>query len=157
MTSEDLTDLDLGWFLCNTNRKWSKEALDSPLVLEHMMFDKEHAIAWTDFNYEEHMHEVEEDDLIIMWAKGVGAIGLGQATDSVHIVGPSGDRFFGGFDTPTEPADEWRIPVKWLIRVDDADAYPWHGEGMNFTFVRADNETWRTTAREAIQHLMKRQ
>ena len=141
-------------FLCNSNRREGVRVLDDPKYFERLMFDNNYALAWTYFDYEARMHEVRKGDVIVLWAKNVGAIGLGRALGSVQIVGPSGNRLFTGFDDPPPPADEWRIPVEWLAYVRDEDAYPWHGKGMNFTFARVDNDRWRETAHAAIRHLL---
>lgn len=143
-------------FLCNTNRREGRRWVGDLTFFERLMFDRKHAIAWTSFKYPRRMEEVQRGDLIIMWAKEVGAIGLGQALAPVSVLGPKDKRFFTGFDKPPPPAKEWRIPVKWLAWVDESVAYPWHGEGMNFTFASVDNDTWRDNAHAAIRHLLKK-
>jgi hypothetical protein len=143
-------------FLCNTNRKQGKAWEEDLTFFERMMHREKHALAWTFFKFPKHMGEVGKGDLIIMWAKNVGAIGLGEAKGPVEIYGPKDKRFYSGFDRNPPPSDEYRIPVKWVAWVGEDGAYPWYGYGMNFTFARADNDTWRAKARDAIQYLLDR-
>jgi len=119
------------FFVCNTNRKHDLDA-------EQLMRRRRYAAAWEDFKYPSHMREVKPGNVIFMYAKGVGIIGVGCARSSCEILQPgSQDRLSDG-DTP-----EWRIPTDWLAwEEDDADSFSsW--DAPNATFFEVSGDTYR--------------
>jgi len=119
------------FFVCNTNRRWSSEA-------EKSMFERGYAAVWEDFRYRSHIARVEPNDVVLMFAKGVGIIGIGRAKYECKILKVS-DRnrilSTNEIDTP-----EWRIPVDWLAWVeDDADACPCTIPNVSFVDVSGQN------------------
>lgn len=126
------------FFVCNTNRRWSP-------VAEQQMRQRGYAAAWEDFKYPSHMQEVERGSAIFMYAKGVGIIGIGQATAPHEVLQPGNpDRVMNG-KTP-----EWRIPVEWLAwEEDDADSLFW--PSPNATFFDVNGDKYRPL-REGVRH-----
>ena len=101
------------FFVCNTNRRWSFSA-------EEQMRRSGYAAVWEDFHYPTHMQRVQPGDAILMFAKGVGIIGLGRAkAECERLEGNDPNRIrIGENDAP-----EWRVPVEWLAWVEhDEDA-----------------------------------
>lgn len=96
-------------FWCNTNRA-------NVPALEPRMFTRGFAAAWLPFRYEEHMREVRRGDLIFMYARLLGVIGIGRVTESrLEILGHDHPDRLRDFATEGENEEEWRIPVEWLI------------------------------------------
>lgn len=115
-----LTDSSVPYFLCNTNRKWSKQLPSGEYDQEQMMMARRYATAWEDFKHTSHMEEVRRGNIILMYANGVGIIGIGKARDRCERLEPGSPGRVVDGDTP-----EWRIPVDWLVWVDDKHACPW--------------------------------
>ena len=117
-------------FVCNTNRRWSPDRVD-----EHLMRHMRYATVWTDFRWEKHISRVKKGDAVLMFAKGVGIIGIGQAKNGVEILKPSDT----GRVSPGKNY-EWRIPVEdWLVWVeDDADGYDCATGNTSFLDVSGD-------------------
>jgi hypothetical protein len=108
-------------FWCNTNRDGGAGGSS----LEQRMHDRHFAAAWTwgagtaqagTFNYPDHMQRVRCGDVIVMYANELGVIAIGQATGSglavLHQTHPGRIRDYA---TEGENAEEWRIPVEWLV------------------------------------------
>lgn len=123
----DLLDNANRFFVCNTNRRWSRD-------VEEQMRRRSYAAAWEEFKYPTHMDQVEQDNAIFMFAKGVGIIGIGRARAPREILEPSdADRIENG-DTR-----EWRVPVDWLAWVEeDVDSFSWHSPYPTFFDVSGD-------------------
>ena len=80
-----------------------------------------YAAAWEEFAYPSHMEKVGGGEAILMYANGVGIIGIGRAMAKCEILKPgSPSRLLGN-----EEATEWRIPVEWLAGVQDERACRW--------------------------------
>lgn len=105
------------FFVCNTNRRNSSED-------ETRMHDRGFAAAWEPFQHEKHMERVEQGDLIFMFAKSVGIIGIGRAKGQTQILEPDdSDRLMPS--TPEWREREWRVPTDWLAWYDNDSIYPW--------------------------------
>jgi len=95
--------------------------------LEQRMHGRRFAAAWTaddhplgTFNYPDHMRRVRRGDLIFMYANGLGVIGIGRATESrLELLFPDHPDRLRAFATEGENAEEWRIPVEWLVWAED--------------------------------------
>jgi hypothetical protein len=99
-------------FWCNTNR----EAGPGGNGLEQRMHARSFAAAWLTFNYEDHMRRVRRGDVIVMYARLLGVIGMGRATESrLEILGPDHPDRLRAYATEGENEEEWRIPVEWLV------------------------------------------
>lgn len=59
------------------------------------------------------MEQVEPGDAVLMFAKGVGIIGIGVATTQCETLSPNEPDRVRNF-TYEENTTEWRVPVKWL-------------------------------------------
>ena len=133
------------FFICNTNRRWSTG-------VERLMRQRKYAAAWEDFNYPTHMQRVKKGDVIFMYAKGVGIIGVGHAKAKCEIREPSHpDRI----RKPSEyDAPEWRVPVdEWLAWVDDdADAFPY--KIPNVSFIDVSGDSYREFRKSAASHFI---
>jgi transcriptional regulator with XRE-family HTH domain len=102
-------------FWCNTNREGFRGYRD-----EQQMHQMQFAAAWTapkgTFRYPAHMQRVQCGDVIVMYANGVGIIGIGRATESgVEVLKREDPNRMRDFTTEGENAQEWRIPVEWLV------------------------------------------
>jgi hypothetical protein len=112
-------------FWCNTNRGGG--AGDNSL--EQLMHDMHFAAAWTwgdgtpqagTFNYPEHMQSVQCGDVIVMYANGFGVIGIGRATDGgLEVLEQDDPERMRDYATEGQNAEEWRIPVEWLVWDED--------------------------------------
>ena len=89
------------------------------------------------------MEKVGGGEAILMYANGVGIIGIGRAMAKCEILKPgSPSRLLGN-----EEATEWRIPVEWLAWVQDERACRWTpADSPNFTW-RCPKLTLATDAR----------
>jgi hypothetical protein len=119
-------------FVCNTNRRWSPDRKDEQLM-RHMRY----ATVWTEFRWENHIRRVKKGDAILIFAKGVGIIGVGQAKSGVEILEPGKP---GRIRTAKDYQTEWRIPVEdWLVWVvDDAEGYEWAMGNTSFLDVSGE-------------------
>lgn len=105
-------------FWCNTNRGNGAGGNS----LEQQMHARCFAAAWSGvdhphgmFNYPDHMRRVCRGDLIVMYANGVGAIGIGRVAESrLELLFPDHPDRFRDYATEGHNLEEWRIPVEWL-------------------------------------------
>jgi hypothetical protein len=111
------------------------------------MHQNRRAVAWTTFVYPTHMERVQRDDLVFMFAKGVGLIGVGRATGPRRVprVGhPDRIANESGYQ------EEWQVPVVWLRWEPDNpcvwDLYP------NTTFLDISGRTWTDRLQNALRH-----
>jgi hypothetical protein len=133
------------FFLCNTDRRYSA-------TVEQLMRHKKYAAVWEDFRWRGHMDKVRSGDLIFMYAKGVGIIGVGRAKAKREILPrrhPDRIRNPREYDEP-----EWRVPVKdWLAWVDDdAEAFPC--KIGNVSFIDVSGEKYRDLRDGVARHFL---
>jgi hypothetical protein len=76
------------YFACNTDRVEGTRTETGGFMLEQAMYDRGYAAVWEDFRYPSHMQQVEAGDIIFMFAKGVGILGVGRATAACTILQP---------------------------------------------------------------------
>lgn len=137
-------------FMCNTDRRESLDLGHAVDHLELLMKTNSCAMAWGKHNWVDHTDSVQKGDLILMWAKGVGFIGLGEALAASKVLGPTKKgRLFKELDV-----DEWQIPVKWLAWVPEFEAWPW--TPPNCTFLDMNKERYRHVREAAINHLLEK-
>jgi hypothetical protein len=142
----DLLNSSPRFFLCNTNRRYSS--------VENLMRQREYAAAWETFNWPDHMQRVRKDDAIFMWGKGAGIIAIGRARGPSETLAASHpDRIRSAEEYP-EP--EWRIPVEWLIWVEDSKACPCDEMG-NCTFKDVSKDTYRELRARVHTHFLRDQ
>lgn len=116
------------FFICNSNRRDGKRTQTGGFSLEEEMHNRGFVAAWEDFKYPSHMKLVEPGDTIFMFAKGVGIIGIGVATDCYKKLPPHHpDRISSIYEDI-----EWRIPVRWLAWTDPIGAYHWKSPNTTF-------------------------
>ena len=97
--------------MCNTNRDGGAGGNS----LEQRMHARNFAAAWTLYKYDHHMRRVRSSDLIVMYANGLGVIGIGRALESrLEVLGPDHPDRLRAFDGEGGNEEEWRIPVEWL-------------------------------------------
>lgn len=122
------------YFVINTNRRYDKKTLTGGFLLEERMKEMEFAAAWEKFKSPAHMAQVEQGDAIFAYAKGVGIIGIGTAKSKYET------RDLDARDRLRPPDDknkiEWRVPTKWLVWRDAAEAYRFKAQNASF---------WRVT------------
>ncbi len=105
-------------FWCNTNRGHGAGGTS----LEGKMHARCFAAAWSGvahpdgmFNYPDHMRQVRRGDLVVMYANGVGVIGVGRVAESrLELLFPDHPDRLRDFSTEGQNREEWRIPVEWL-------------------------------------------
>lgn len=122
MAVEDF-DAERRVFWCNTNRGNGAGGNR----LEKQMHERCFAAAWSGddhpdemFNYWEHMRRVRRGDLVVMYANGVGAIGIGWVAESrLELLFPDHPDRLRDFKTEGQNREEWRIPVQWLAWDED--------------------------------------
>jgi hypothetical protein len=106
------------YFVCNTNRQYSEP---TNTTLEEKMHSRRFAAAWEPFRGKNDMKKVERENVIFMFAKRIGIIGIGIAKGGCKILAPDeSGRISYEHDTP-----EWRVPVQWLVWTDESGACPW--------------------------------
>ena len=138
----ELFEIAHGFFVCNTDRKWSPEA-------EERMLHRGYAAAWEQFRYPAHMNNVRRGHAILMFAKGVGIIGIGRAKARREVLRPGNpDRIRTGA-TP-----EWRVPVDWLAWKKDRDAFSW--KSPNPTFFDVNGDKYRRLREGVRKHFLSR-
>jgi hypothetical protein len=131
----DLLENAPRFFVCNTDRRYSPRTA-SGYVLEEEMHRRCYAAAWETFKFPTHLQMVERGDAVLMFAKGVGIIGVGRATGGCQRLVP------GAPDRIREKdKDEWRVPVDWLVWQDDEHACPYR-DAQNFTFWNVTGERY---------------
>jgi hypothetical protein len=119
------------YFVCNTDRRDGRRTPTGGFVLEQEMLGRGFAAAWESFKFPSHMEQVEAGDAIFMFAKGIGVIAIGVATNRCERLMPDDPDRIRGSAYP-QNAIEWRVPVQWLSSTDEAGAYPC--KSPNFTF-----------------------
>ncbi len=131
------------YFLCNTNRR-NRERIDSGgFKYEELMRSSGYALTWESFRSTKHMKRVRKGDVIFMFAKGLGIIAIGEATDTYRIRDP-GDR-----DRIEKDIDgrEWQIPALWWFWNKD-DPFEWE-KTSNSSFIDVSDGNWKDQ-REAV-------
>ena len=135
-------------FICNTNRRDRKYTSTGSFLFEELMHKQSFAAAWEAFDYSKRMEEVKKGDAILMFAKGVGIIGIGKATGPCETLRPGElSRLYASEYT------EWRVPVTWLVWCDEEDAFPW-SESPNKTFFDASGESYGDFRRNLRNHFL---
>lgn len=128
---QDLFETAPRFFVCNTNRRYSKLTATGGYAIEQAMNSLKMAAAWETFKFPNHMQLVEPGDGLFVFAKGVGIIGIGIATGAYEILSSTAPNRLWNYEDGNTP--EWRVPAKWLTWEDDADAFP-YPDAPNFTF-----------------------
>jgi hypothetical protein len=127
---------DVQFYLCNTDRVEGTPT-ETGYYLEEAMHNRGFAAAWTPFKNRQQMKEVQPGDIVLMYAKAVGIIGIGRAVATCRIL-ESGEperlRDFKGEDN-----QEWRVPVEWLAWR-ESDPYVWK-KSTPPTFRRVTQDT----------------
>ena len=141
---KDLLNESLRYFVCNTNRRATKD------YSETLMYKNSYAMAWEDFSYPEHMKNVRKKDIIFMFAKGVGIIGIAEVLGSCEVFSPSDPKTLD----PLFNSKEWRIPVLWHIWVPDKEAYKW--KSPNTTFIEVTKDKYKNFREECIQYFVSK-
>jgi len=139
----DLFERANQFYVCNTDRRQGERTPTGGYVLEQVMYNRGYAAAWETFKFPSHMKDVEHGHAILMFAKGVGIIGIGRAKTKCETLEPTDTDRIRNF-TYEKNTREWRVPVDWLDWRDDEDAY--RCKSPNFTF-------WNVTRdlREGVQ------
>lgn len=118
------------FFLCNTNRKYGGRTPNGGYTLEEKMHGRGYAAAWEDFRYPKDMEQVEKGDIIYMFAKGIGIIGVGRAKGKCEIL--KSNNINRVAKSSEIRSTEWRVPVDWLDWRNAKDAYRY--KSLNLTF-----------------------
>ena len=134
------------FFICNTNRRDRRYTQSGSFLFEELMHERGFAAAWEAFDYPKRMEEVQRGNIIMMFAKGVGIIGIGKAEDRCKTIPPGDSNRIYESDYM-----EWRVPVTWLAWRDDEDAFPW-SESPNKTFFDVSGETYVNFRRGVLDH-----
>jgi hypothetical protein len=143
----DLAGNARGFFVCNTNRRHSPDGTD-----EALMRRSRYAAVWTEFNHRKHMERVGPGAAILMFAKGVGIIGVGRATGR-HEVLPPGHP--ARITTGYRHEEEWRVPVDdWLAWAEnEEDAYRWTMPNARFLDISGDK--YRELCEAVFEHFLR--
>lgn len=140
----DLLDNASRFFVCNTDRRHGK------YILEQIMYSRGYATAWETFKFPSHMKQVQPGDVILMFAKNVGIIGIGRARTICEVLQPGDpDRILTDNDFP-----EWRVPVDWFDWRDDKKAYPY--KSPNFTFWNVTDDQYSDLIKGIRKHFLGR-
>ena len=107
------------------------------------------AAAWEKFKFPPHMDEVEPGDVIFMFAKSVGIIGVGVAEGTCERLSPKQ----AGRIATLHPTVEWRIPVRWLVWTDINGAFRW--KSNNFTFWNVSDPPYREFREQVMEHFLE--
>lgn len=134
-----LFDRENRFFVCNTDRRWD-------IIAEKRMRQRGYAAAWEEFRYPSHMEQVKLGNLIFMYGKGVGIIGIGQATASHEVLQPADAGRLREGNTL-----EWRVPVNWLAWADD-DSAPRVWKSPNATFFEVSDDKRRDLRERIARH-----
>ena len=94
------------------------------------------------------MEMVEPGNVIFMFAKGVGIIGIGKATGRCETLNARDPDRVSNIHTTIE----WRIPTQWLAWTDANDAYPW--KSPNCTFWDVSESQYEEFRSEVIAHFL---
>jgi hypothetical protein len=142
----DLTENARSFFVCNTNRRHSPDKKD-----ENLMRRTKYAITWTQFKHPEHMKRVRRGDMIFMFAKGVGIIGIGRAKGRNEVLLPGHP---ARITADYARDEEWRVPVEdWLVWVDnDEEACPW--KMPNASFLDVSKDVYRDMREKVRAHFL---
>jgi hypothetical protein len=117
------------FFICNTNR--GRE--EPPDLLEEKMHKRNYAAAWGEFAFPDHMRKVSVGDVILMYANRAGIIGIGRAeSGQPEILQPGAPDRIRTHKEKGANRREWRIPVTWLIWVEDHQACAWPSRVQTF-------------------------
>lgn len=116
------------FFVCNTDRRQKGRTSTGGFVLEEEMHNRGFAAAWEEFKYPTHMEMVEAGDVIFMFAKSVGIIGVGMAEGTCETLQPHQR----GRVTDVHNTVEWRIPTRWLAWTDSNGAFAWKSPNCTF-------------------------
>ena len=132
----------VSYFLCNTNRRHNQSH-----ECEQLMKAKGYAAAWEDFNHRRDMRQVQAGDIVLLYVNRVGIVAIGRAKSKCETLGPKNPRrLFNGFT-----AREWRVPVRWIVQVDDKDACRWPGV-LPPTFHSVSSDMWNDQRNKVIRH-----
>jgi hypothetical protein len=141
----------LRYFWCNTDRTRKKELggrdEDGGYRLERLMRENSCAGAWVDFKYPKAMAEVNDGDLIFMYANKIGIIAVGRATGGCKVF-KSGDP--NRIDGDDWDGDEWRVPVVWL-RWQQDKSYKWP-KPLRPAFVNISASKYQNRRLAALKH-----
>jgi hypothetical protein len=147
----DLLDNASRFFVCNTDRKHDVRDSNGKYVLEEKMRSRGYATAWETFKFPSHMKQVQPGDVIFMFAKGVGIIGIGRARKICEKLKPCDSDRIENF--PDNNSREWRVPVDWLDwRDDDEEAY--HCKSPNFTFWNVTGDQYSNLRKGIRKHFL---
>lgn len=128
------------FFVCNTNRRYDERMSTGGFRWEQEMFSRGLATVWEDFKYPEHIERVRAGHIIMMFAKRVGIIRIGEALGPCEVISVKASnrvRDFGqGNNTP-----EWRVPVRWVAWCDEESAYKWKSGNYSFADVSEEHHT----------------
>lgn len=127
------------FYLVNTNRRHDYKTETRGYGMEEAMLDQGLAVVWEKFNFPSHMSEVRPGNVILAFAKRVGIIAVGVAEGSCEILERDSDRRIRSFKE--YPCAEWRVPTRWIIRVDNEDALPYR-DAPNASFVDVSGEQY---------------
>lgn len=106
------------------------------------------ATVWESFNFRTHMEAVRPGDAVFAFAKGVGIIAVGVAEAECEVIeGDSEDRIRSVDELNSA---EWRVPTRWLVWVDEADALPYK-DAPKASFVDVSGENF-DELRKSIAH-----
>ena len=125
----------LQFFVCNTNRRnnyWTPDGRH--YLYEHTMKTSRYAAVWETFKYPTHMKKVKRGDVIFMFAKKVGVIGVGCASGGCEILEHDNrDRVL--VTDRNQDSREWRIKIEdWQRWVNDSNAFPYPYQPPNASF-----------------------
>ncbi len=138
-------------FICNSNRRHGKRTSAGGYLLEEVMHDLGYAAAWEQFKFPGHMELVREKDVVLMFAKSVGIIAIGQAKGKVEVLPPGMPGRI--YNEDYNRIVEWRIPVHWIDWRDQADAMKW--KSPNFTFWEASDGKYPGLREDVLAHFLR--
>lgn len=125
----------LQFFVCNTNRKSNYWTLDGRHYLyEHTMKTSRYAAVWETFKGKAPMKKVKRGDVIFMFAKKVGIIGVGCASGGCETLEHDNPNRVLVTDR-NQNSREWRIKIEdWQRWVNDSNAFPYPYQPPNASF-----------------------
>jgi len=146
---QDVLQMETRCFVCNTDRRQGSRTPTGGYVHEEAMHHRGFAAAWEKFRNSRRMQDVKAGDVIFMFAKGVGIIGVGVATGSAETLPPNR----AGRLSNRHGTVEWRIPTRWLAwTTDDEDAYRW--KSPNATFLDVNGSKYAELRNEVKEHFL---